>query len=188
MPYPYKWRTKGESIDERGNPYNGVGMPYGHGKAFKYVERDLALNNRFVLKDSVFAAGFSHVGGRRLNLPHPDLIERCEGVVLAWLADGRFRADASIAAVRRKFPDCITSWRARRPATSGVKKCGTGIGGIPTSAATASRPTRARSSSRSSSKPNVAQSKHTSVIHKTRSRGQSLAPASSALTVPAAIV
>jgi hypothetical protein len=138
MPYPYKWRTKGESIDERGNPYNGDGIPYGHGKAFKYEERDLALNNRFVLKDSVFAAGSAHGGGRKLNLPHPDLIERCEGVVLAWLADGRFRADASIVAVQRKFPDCITilegqkardfwrekvrEWHRRHPDVGGDRK------------------------------------------------------------------
>ena len=108
MPYPYKWRTKGESIDERGDPYSGNGIPYGHGKFFKYEERSPELNNHFVIKDSVFAAGFANIDGRKLNLPNPGLIDRCEGVVIAWLGDGRFPGDASVAAVGRKFPKCVT--------------------------------------------------------------------------------
>lgn len=108
MPYPYKWRTKGESIDANGRPYDGEGMPFGHGKFFKYEERSPDLNNHFILKDSVFAAEFAPGDGRKLNLPHPDLIDHCEGVVMAWLGDGRFPGEASVAAVRRKFPDCVT--------------------------------------------------------------------------------
>ena len=108
MPYPYKWQKKGGSIDDNGKPYSGSGIPYGHGKFFKYEERGLERNNHFVLADSVFAAGFGHVGGRKFNLPHPDLIDQCQGVVFAWLGDDRFPGGDTIAAVQRKFPACIT--------------------------------------------------------------------------------
>ncbi|HJU77278.1 MAG TPA: hypothetical protein VJ597_05050 [Sphingomicrobium sp.] len=108
MPYPYKWRTKGDSIDENGRPYNGDGIPYGHGKFFKYEERTPEINNHFILRDSVFAAGFAPGDGRKLNLPDPDLIDQCEGVVVAWLGDGHFPGQASVAAVRSKFPRCVT--------------------------------------------------------------------------------
>jgi hypothetical protein len=113
MPYPYKWRTKGNSIDENGSPYNGDGIPYGHGKFFKYEERTPEINNHFILRDSVFAAGFAPGDGRKLNLPHPDLIDQCEGVVIAWLGDGQFPGQASVAAVRSKFPRCITVFEGK---------------------------------------------------------------------------
>jgi hypothetical protein len=108
MPYPYKWQSKGGGIDENGNPYSGSGIPYGHGKLFKFEERNLEINNHFVLKDSVFAAGFEHIGRRSLNVPHPNLIDQCQGVVFAWLPDSRFPGEDSITAVQRKFPNCVT--------------------------------------------------------------------------------
>lgn len=108
MPYPYKWQSKSGNIDENGNSYNGIGIPYRHGKFFKYEERNLKRNNHFVLKDSIFAAGFKHIGVNKFNLPHPDLIDQCQGITFAWLGDSRFPGGHSIAAVRRKFPSCIT--------------------------------------------------------------------------------
>jgi hypothetical protein len=108
MPYPYKWRSKTGNIDENGNPYNGRGIPYRHGKFFKYEEKNREINNHFVLKDSVLAAGFEHIASGNLNIPPPDLIDLCHGVTFAWLADSRFPGGENIAAVQRKFPGCIT--------------------------------------------------------------------------------
>ena len=34
MPFPYKWRSKGGSIDESGQPFDGKGIPFGHGQFF----------------------------------------------------------------------------------------------------------------------------------------------------------
>jgi hypothetical protein len=56
----------------------------------------------------VFAAGFEHIGRRSLNVPHPNLIDQCQGVVFAWLPDSRFPGEDSITAVQRKFPNCVT--------------------------------------------------------------------------------
>jgi hypothetical protein len=108
MPYPYKWQSKSGNIDENGNPYDGSGIPYRHGKFFKYVEKNPRTNNHFVLKDSVFAAGSENIEASNFNLPHPDLIDQCQGVVFAWLADSRFPGSHNIVAVQRKFPGCIT--------------------------------------------------------------------------------
>jgi hypothetical protein len=107
MPYPYKWRLKSGNIDENGNSYSGSGIPYRHGKFFKYDEENLQANNRFVIEDSVFAAGFEHVGAETFNLPHPDLIDRCQNITFAWLGDGRFPGRDNIAGVQTKFPGCI---------------------------------------------------------------------------------
>jgi len=138
MPYPYKWRSKGGTIDENGNSYNGLGIPYGHGKFFKYQERNKEMNNHFVLKDSVFAASFGNIRRSNFNLPHPDLIDQCEGVTVAWLADSPFRGGGNIAAVQSKFPACITilegqearafwrqkviDWHRRHPDVGGERK------------------------------------------------------------------
>ena len=108
MPYPYKWQSKTGNIDENGNPYNSHGIPYRHGKFFKYEEKNREINNHFVLKDSVFAAGFEHIASDNLNIPPPHLIDLCHGVTIAWLADSRFPGGENIAAVQGKFPDCIT--------------------------------------------------------------------------------
>ena len=108
MPYPYKWHSKSGNIDENGNPYNGRGIPYRHGKFFKYEEQNREINNHFVLKDSVFAAGFEHIASGNLNIPPPHLIDHCQGVTLAWLADSRFPGGENIAGVQEKFPGCIT--------------------------------------------------------------------------------
>jgi len=108
MPYPYKWQSKKGNIDDGAKPYDGRGIPYRHGKFFKYEERDRYINNHFVLKDSVLAAGFGHMDRSNLNIPPPDLIDSCQGITFAWLADGPFPGRGNLVAVQKKFPDCIT--------------------------------------------------------------------------------
>lgn len=108
MPYPYKWQSKKGNINEDARPYEGRGIPYRHGKFFKYEERNRNINNHFVLKDSVLAAGFKHIDPSNLNIPPPDLIDSCQGVTFAWLADSPFPGGENLVAVRKKFPDCIT--------------------------------------------------------------------------------
>jgi hypothetical protein len=113
MPWPFKYESKGGNIGKDGQPWNGDGIPYGHGKWFKYYDEDNRNGDRntkgvhYELKNSVFAASHKHVGSDRFNFPAVALIDKCESVTIAWLGDSRFEGDQSIYNAMQAFPGCI---------------------------------------------------------------------------------
>jgi hypothetical protein len=113
MPWPFKYESKGGNIGKDGQPWNGDGIPCGHGKWFKYYDEDNRNGDRntkgvhYELKNSVFAASHKHVGSDRFNFPAVALIDKCESVPIAWLGDSRFEGDQSIYNAMQAFPGCI---------------------------------------------------------------------------------
>ena len=103
-PYPYKYDERPEYvIDENGDPWDGSGIPYGHGSLFKYELNDPDRNPHFVIKDSVFVIPHANALSR-ISLPPAELIDELSNVTIVWLGEGEFRG----ALPTEKFPDQIT--------------------------------------------------------------------------------
>jgi hypothetical protein len=103
-PYPYEYKTKPGIIDKNGNPWDGTGIPYGHGHLFKYDENDVDRNVHFVIKNSVFLLPHDHVATDKLSLPPEELIDELSNVTVIWLGSGSFPGDLPTD----KFPNGVT--------------------------------------------------------------------------------
>jgi hypothetical protein len=133
MPFPYKWQTRKGSIDAEGNPYDGNGIPYGHGSFFKMTDVD--RNPHFSIKNSVFMA--THLTrSSRFNFPPESLIDECQNNTIIWLGPGPFRGKLP----SQKFPGCVevvtgqegldlwqqmvSDWHGRHPSVGANRKPG----------------------------------------------------------------
>lgn len=131
MPHPYDWETKKGVIDADGNPYNGSGIPYGHGAFFKITDTD--RNPHFRIKNSVFLA--THLTApSKFDFPPESLIDVCENNTIIWLGPGPFPGKLP----NQKFPNCIKivtgqeglelwrerviDWHARHPGVGANRK------------------------------------------------------------------
>ncbi len=124
MPYPYRWETKAGAIDANGNPYNGSGIPYGHGPFFKIT--DAERNPHFSIKNSIFLAAHP-TAASKLDFPPEILIDVCQNNTIIWSGPGAYPGKLPT----RKFPDCfkivtgqegldlwqqqVVDWHARHP-------------------------------------------------------------------------
>jgi hypothetical protein len=124
MPYPYSWETKEGVIDADGNPYNGSGIPYGHGHFFKITDVD--RNPHFSIKNSTFLA--IHLTTQsHFDFPPESLIDECQNNTIIWLGPGSYPGKLPT----QKFPNCfeiltgqegrdlwgqkVIDWHARHP-------------------------------------------------------------------------
>lgn len=103
-PYPYNYETKPGIIDENGDPWDGMGIPYGHGNLFKYDKNDLDRNVHFVIKNSVFLLPHENVPAEKLSFPPEELIDELSNVTVIWLGSGSFPGDLPTS----KFPNGVT--------------------------------------------------------------------------------
>ncbi len=103
-PYPYNYETKPGIIDENGDPWDGMGIPYGHGNLFKYDKNDLDRNVHFVIKNSVFLLSHENVPAEKLSFPPEELIDEFSNVTVIWLGSGSFPGDLPTS----KFPNGVT--------------------------------------------------------------------------------
>ena len=87
MPYPYKWEIKKGIIGADGKPYDGSGIPYGHGSFFKITDVD--RNPHFSIKNCVFLAD-QLTEASNLDFPPEDLIDVCENNIIIWLGPGPY--------------------------------------------------------------------------------------------------
>ncbi len=133
MPYPASGAV---TIDENGDPYTGVGIPYGHSWLFKYPGSDPARSPHFVITNSVFVGTHATLAAY-FDFPEDSVIDACEGNTLVWLADtGTWPGSIPSATT---FPDCITAilngvdaetfwrnvvadWHARHPDVGAARK------------------------------------------------------------------
>lgn len=131
MPYPYKWKTKKGVIDADGNPYNGSGIPYGHGPFFKITDAD--RNPHFSIKNSIFLAVHLTTPSK-FDFPPENLIDVCQNNTIIWLGPGSFPGKLPI----QKFPNCfkivtgqegrelwrqkVIDWHARHPGVGTNRK------------------------------------------------------------------
>ena len=100
-PYPYKWDEKDDALDAVGNPYSGVGVPYGHGNFFKMHEVD--KNPHFAITNSVFLA-YHQNEPDKFDFPAEELIDQCENNTIVWLGPGEYPGKLPTD----KFPGCFT--------------------------------------------------------------------------------
>jgi hypothetical protein len=131
MPYPYNWESRSGVIDEHGQPYSGVGTPYGHGSLFKLG--DPGSIPRFSIKNSVFLA--THMTSPyKLDFPPASHIVACENNTVIWLGPGDYPG----ALPNTRFPGCVKvvtgeagrylwrqlvmDWHARHPGVGANRK------------------------------------------------------------------
>ena len=91
-------------IDENGDPWDGTGIPYGHGSLFKYETQDLDRNVHFVIKNSVLLISNEHASRKSASLPPAELIDELSNVTIVWLGSGDYPGDLPT----EKFPDGVT--------------------------------------------------------------------------------
>jgi hypothetical protein len=124
MPYPYSWETKRGVIDADGNPYNGSGIPYGHGHFFKITDVD--RNPHFSIKNSTFLAVHLTTPSH-FDFPPDSLIDECQNNTIIWLGPGSYPGKLPT----QKFLNCfeivtgqegrdlwrqkVIDWHARHP-------------------------------------------------------------------------
>jgi hypothetical protein len=124
MPYPYKWEKKKGIIDEKGKPYTGSGVPYGHSYFFKITDDN--RNPHFSIENSVFLAEH-FTEASKFDFPPESLIDICENNTIIWLGPGNFPGKLPT----QKFPDAfeivtgqkgrdlwqtkVSDWHARHP-------------------------------------------------------------------------
>jgi hypothetical protein len=131
MPYPYKWESKPGILDENGEPWDGTGVPYGHGNFFKMT--DESRNPDFAIRNSVFMA--THfTTAKKLDFPPESLMRACENNTIVWLGPGDYPGTLPTG----KFPGCftiltgqaghdfwrqkVTDWHARHPGVGAHRK------------------------------------------------------------------
>ncbi len=103
MPYTYKWDEKPGVIGADGEPYDGNGIPYGHGHLFKLETDDIDRNPHFSIRNSVFL--FTHLTyAEKVNFPPEQLIDACENNTIIWLGKGAYPGMLPDS----RFPDCFT--------------------------------------------------------------------------------
>jgi len=133
MPYPYKWQEKSGIIGVDGEPYDGTGVPYGHGDIFKLDDDDIDRNPHFSIRNSVFLLTH-YTTASKANFPPESLVDACENVTIIWLGGGEYPGDLPTA----KFPGCFTiltgqqgigywvervaDWHARHPQVGAHRK------------------------------------------------------------------
>lgn len=133
MPYPYKWTEKPGIIGADGEPYNGTGIPYGHGNIFKIENDDINRNPHFSIRNSVFLV--THfTTAEKVNFPPEQLIDACENNTIVWLGQGDYPGTLPDS----KFPNCfniltgeqgreywvekVTDWHIRHPNVGSDRK------------------------------------------------------------------
>jgi hypothetical protein len=113
MPYPYKWAEKPGIIRDDGEPYDGTGIPYGHGNIFKIENDDINRNPHFSIRNSVFLVTNN---------------------TIIWLGQGNYPGKLPDS----KFPNCfnlltgeqgreywvkkVTDWHIRHPNVGSDRK------------------------------------------------------------------
>ena len=100
-PYPYKWDEKDDAIDAAGNPYDGIGVPYGHGNLFKMHDAD--KNPHYEITNSVFLMMHDNKD-YKFDFPPSELIDVCENNTIVWLGPGDYPGELP----NDKFPGCVT--------------------------------------------------------------------------------
>jgi len=124
MPYPYKWESKKGVIDEKGKPYTGSGIPYGHSYFFKMT--DPSRNPHYSIKNCVFLAA-DLTEASKFDFPPESLIDACQNNIIIWLGPGDFPGKLP----SKKFPEAfkivtgqkgrdlwkekVRDWHARHP-------------------------------------------------------------------------
>lgn len=103
FPYPYEYQSKPGIITKDGEPWDGTGVPYGHGSLFKYDQNNLEQNVHFIIKNCVFFFPYEHVSNDKLSLPPSDLIDELSNVTIVWLGANEFPGELPL----RKFPNGI---------------------------------------------------------------------------------
>lgn len=97
MPYPFEWERKDGVIDADGNPYNGSGLPFGHGSFFKIT--DEGRNPHFIIRNCVFLA--THLTDpSKFDFPPDSLIDDCRNNTIIWLGPGSYPGKLPV----QKFP------------------------------------------------------------------------------------
>jgi hypothetical protein len=103
MPYPYKWEEKAGVIGADGRPYDGQGIPYGHGNLFKLDTGVMERNPHFSVKNSVFLITH-HTTPDKLDFPPAALMDACENNTIIWLGGGDYPGELPSS----EFPGCFT--------------------------------------------------------------------------------
>jgi len=103
MPYPYEWEEKSGVITADGEPYDGTGMPYGHGNIFKIENDAIERNPHFSVRNSVFLVTHNTTADK-LDFPPAALMDVCENNTIIWLGRGDYPGELPTS----KFPDCFT--------------------------------------------------------------------------------
>jgi len=133
MPYPYEWQEKSGIIGVDGEPYDGTGIPYGHGDIFKLDDDDISRNPHFAVRNSVFLVTH-HTQDSKTNFPPASLVDACENNTIIWLGGGAYPGELPTS----KFPGCftlltgqqgidywvarVTDWHARHPEVGAGRK------------------------------------------------------------------
>lgn len=133
MPYPYKWQEKSGVIGADGKPYDGTGIPYGHGNIFKLDNDDVGRNPHFSVRNSVFLVTH-YTTDSKLDFPPPSLMDACENNTIIWLGGGSYPGELPTS----KFPGCfrvltgqqgidywvslVSDWHARHPGVGAQRK------------------------------------------------------------------
>jgi hypothetical protein len=133
MPYPYKWAKKTGIIRADGKPYDGTGIPYGHGNIFKIEKDDINRNPHFSIRNSVFLVTHFTTAAK-VDFPPAQLIDACENNTIIWLGQGNYPGTLPDS----KFPNCfnlltgeqgreywvekVTDWHVRHPNVGSDRK------------------------------------------------------------------
>ncbi len=104
MPYPYDFNQGWGIVDKDGDPWDGTGIPYGHGNLFKYDREDINRNPHFVIKNCVFLLTNKHARRDNLHFPPDELIDECSNVTVIWLGSGDYPGELP----NNKFPGGVT--------------------------------------------------------------------------------
>ena len=104
MPYPYDYNQGWGIVDKNGDPWDGNGIPYGHGNLFKYDREDISRNPHFVIKNCVFLFTNKHARRDNLHFPPDELIDECSNVTVIWLGSGDYPGELPT----NKFPGSVT--------------------------------------------------------------------------------
>lgn len=109
MPYPFEWEEKSGVIGADGQPYDGTGVPYGHGNIFKIENDAIGRNPHFSVRNSVFLVTH-YTTADKLNFPPAALMDACENNTIIWLGRGDYPGELPTS----KFPDCFTLLRGQQ--------------------------------------------------------------------------